>query len=321
MRLYRRPDSPFWWCQWRGRRWSTDRTNKTGPDGALAVTEAEVARLTAQETARAAKQTRMLLADALQRCAAASRDRGALALARKLTGGPPFENRWHYPAGTFLDELSTWWLNALVKARIEEGESRAAIARELVLLKRTCAHARRHWNVKGPRNVAFPVAPAATGALELEPEEFRRVLAELALDRFPGQEGKRQEQLDLFTLWGCTGWRYGQVAGLAWAQVEQPGCERITAGRAKASGSAAKALPELASAVLRRRLAERQPGDPWVFPRRGDRTKARKLAVEGILKAMRRAGVSVEVELKGRGRVCVRGGVPDGEDLPQVIHP
>lgn len=241
------------------------------------------------------------------------------ALAGKLLGEKP--GRWSLDGDRWLHSLEPQDLENLTRARMREGNSAQTIAHEIKLLRaatRYAAGLRKRVPellCNGAVRDAWRLPELPEKTRYLSPVEFRSVYDYLSPDRpvrpangepyVPaGQRyAERQDAQDLLVAIAMTGGRWQEVAQLTWDRVDlQGGMVRLYG--TKDGEERLVGLPELAVTMLRRRAAERAPGQSLVFPGRDGRPRGEG-SCQPILRAMNAVGLNSPEMVQRHGRATV----------------
>jgi len=313
MGLYKREGSDNWYFKFKVNgvpyRGSTGTTRKADAEARMV---AERAKVTAPV---AAKRQAVTLGDAASGWLADEGSRMADAennesRVRKLFGeakgprGVETGRRFGLSRALHVHQLSNTHLTQLRRARRDEGNSDATINREIALIQAVLRYADKKLRAQMPAEAldfAEYVEKEKRGKLRYYTlEEEVRLLADLEAQgvraeslQWPPQIKRAiRDQLDLAVFLLDTGGRYGEGAGVPWDVVDFERGE-VNLYRDKVGNEGVLGMTDRLRAMLLRRWAERDPGNPWIFPGTGT-GKARGYAVKGIRNAMERCGLNAE---------------------------
>ena len=316
MRLYKVPNSPFWYytdtTDGRRVRKSTKRTNKTEAKEVAVAAVRE--RLNASQLGA---QPEMTLREGLERLLAESatnRDQRGLDMRkRKLMGEPPFETRYSLAPDMKLHEITSDVIARLRSKRIAEGNAPGTVNREMSLVQKLY-NAARVWGVRTAPYVAFPKYPVEGKLRYLTYEEADRLLTELD----PAREGrglpangkdpwllrrKLQDQYDLAVFLLDTGARYSEVATITWDAIDTRDWKWINIYHWKVGKDGRAAMTARLKYLLQRRRQETNA--VYVFPGYGDDGGPRGYATKGIRNAIERARLNAPHLVQRYGRCTV----------------
>ncbi len=318
MQLHKREGSPFWWASWtddngKRHRVSTKETDKR------AATKRAAELMTTEPKAVKTRGTSIRLADALDAYAANLKALGkpshgsAEHLARKTTGRAPGE-RFALDAGMWLHDLRPVDLQALLTARLREGNSLQTAAHELKNIRATTLHAKSlRLSVPDIDDWRIPTPPQKTRYLTREEWQavFNRLDPARDVEQTRGgstvtykvsgvQAAGMQDAQDLFVALTLCGGRWSEVARLTWDRVDWD-TRTIRLWGSKTEAERLAPLPDQLYAVLRRRYERRGEGQALIFPGRDGRGP-RPQASRAIVRAMTACGLNTPDKVKQSGR-------------------
>jgi integrase len=308
MKLYKRPNSPYWWMNvsrldTNGRvigydRKSTKRTDKGEAKlvaqayakqmhdrDQLGVREtasiAEVAQRYIQELEGAGKPSvkdyrifAARLESSISRLPIAKMDRSFLAKIRSdgLKAG--------YSA-RYINNMITFWLSVYTKAKRDYGVDTSDIDTRGLKLK---TQQKTRYLLPGEEECLLA---------ELDPErEVNGIGAH--------QRHLMQDQYDLTVFLLDTGARYSEVAEIPWSSVDTVNFRSINLYRSKVGNEGSLHLSDRLIEILSRRYDNSSSN--YIFPSRTDPNKPRGYATKGIRAAIERAGLNAPHLVKRYGK-------------------
>lgn len=219
MRLYQRPNSPYWWFYFcingKPYRGSTKRP-LSDKAGAKRVMSAEYERLLNEH--QFGEKPEITLREAMERTVASvsgSTKRSYDLCMRKFLGVGVFASKWHLKEDMLLSQLSDADLEDHLNSRKEEGLTENSIAVEQRFLKRV--HNLMAKRFKTNRDLSFPKVAYHMKTRYLTEQEEWAVLRTLEDERGNPAYDKAR---DLFIFLIDTGVRLSEALGLDWADVD-----------------------------------------------------------------------------------------------------
>ncbi len=316
MRIYKRPNSPYWWYDFTvaeaRHRASTLRDVKS--DARKVAEEAfrralDASQLGVREVATLEHVIDRYLDD--PHVTGQADYRNVASRCNKLIArGDTFRGRFGLEGDApFEHAVTTRTVAALRAARLREGNSEATANREIVLLQTIYNRCNRVWDITVAPDVRFERGKEQRKLrfLTLEEEEAFFDQINPFLDRIGlAPYGKRapliqrqlQDQYDLSVFLLDTGCRYSEITSLTWDCIEADGT--INLYRTK-TGNESRLTPtqRLAPVIDRRRRAT---NSPYIFPGSGRRTETRGHATKGIMRAFERAGINTPAKVDRFGK-------------------
>lgn len=200
-----------------------------------------------------------------------------------------------------VTDITTSRINAYVDKRLSEGAANGTVNRELAALKRMLKLGARHEPPKVAR------VPHIEMLKEAEPRQgfFEDIEFEAFRAALPSE-------LHGFVTFGyLTGWRFQEVAGLAWDRVDMNNrTVRLNAQDTKNEEQRLLKMEPALFEVVEACLNEKKAGCPYVFHRNGQRVKD----IRGIWnKACRETGLGYGYRLNNRyAKKWEEKGLPGG---------
>ncbi len=318
MRVYARPDSPFW-CY----RFKVDGKSYRGPTKhkkeekyrGQAEHEADAIRAKVLRGETDAEEKKLgPVADAWMKQEAARNLRSLKkneSRVRKLFGETvdPVtqkpENRFGLSRDLYVHQLSNAVLAKLKERRIAEGNKLSTIDREMSLVQSLLKYAKDTGaRVPGDIKVNALKAKQKRGKLRwytlAEEDALIRELEPARPIAYQPPPEKRSEQLrrelqdqyDIAVFFLDTGARYTEGASTPWDAVDLSK-RTVNLYRDKVGNEGELAMTKRLHAMLLRRWNERAPGNPYIFPAgKGVKDGPRGYAVKGLAAAIERAGLN-----------------------------
>lgn len=229
---------------------------------------------------------------------------GVDALRSKALGlNPQMAGRFALSADLPLHNLSPVMLADLVAARQAEGNGPQTIAHELKMLRASSLHAKElGLRAAEVTKWRLPSAPAKTRYLSLG--EFRALVEALDPAKAPTHlHAYMQDAQDLTIALGMTGGRWGEVAGLTWAQLDPPAFTTLRLWGNKTGRERLAPVTAALRGVLQRRWLVPGREGPLVFPRASGGLRVG--SCKPILRAMDRLGLNAPESVARYGRATV----------------
>lgn len=299
MKVFKRPNSPYWWAAFtdpRGRRhrFSTKRLTSVPKREAEAVAALRFREV--MDAVQLGVKPECTVREALEHTLAMSdqnKDRKNMGYRVAKLLGDAVRPCWSLPKGLMLHEVTSATVQQIRRARIREGLSGGAINHELKLLRKAWRLAREGGYRVHPDEIVWTMSPVREKLRYLTPEEEARMLAELDPSRVGNRDVLAQHVIDgihdsrdlaIFLL--DTGARCGEAYSILWDAIDLDG-GTVNIYRPKVGNEGTLRLTDRLLAVLKRRHARRE--GPYVFPGK-DGAGHRTAHARSIARAMDRAG-------------------------------
>lgn len=320
MKLYKKPNSPYWWADIHidGQRTRFSTKRKVKSEAAQVANHRYTKELNYAQLGTRESVTLLEAFDRWLGIMKHSNDyRNLLRHRDKLFGlDEQWSRIWHLRRQFPLNRLDEGVLSKLREARRAEGLSDSSINMELKSLQRVYNLARLEWKYAVAPDVQFKFTKYKPKTRALTSDEQHRLLAELdphrrvrgvSDDSDSPMRRKMQDLYDLTIFLMDTGCRLSEASSVPWSVVSM-NRRVINLYRSKVDNESNLVMTNRLFEVMQRRYAERG-GNTYVFAKWSnshleDPKASRSVSTRGLRAAIKRAGLNEDEQIvKTRGKV------------------